>query len=175
MNNQVKLIFAAVLTGALLTLGGCKISYKLNQASIPLEAQTVSVPLFPNVAAMVYPALSPTLADKLQQRFAQQTKLTQVREDGDLAFTGEIVNYITTPISVTSAEEYSAAQQRLTITVRVSFSNRFDPQWNFQNRTFSQYADFDSSQQLQAVEATLVDQISEALVTDIFNASVANW
>lgn len=173
--NKVKIMMTVVLTGALLLLGGCKFNFSFTGASIPLDARTVSVPMFPNVAAMVNPALSSALTEALQDRFARQTKLTQVPEDGDLAFTGEIVGYVTTPIAVTSAEEFAAAQQRLTVTVRVSFSNRLDPQWDFQNRSFSQYADFDSSQQLQAVEGALVEEIVSALVTDIFNAAVSNW
>jgi outer membrane lipopolysaccharide assembly protein LptE/RlpB len=173
--NNAKLLTALLLTGLSLMLGGCSFQWQLNQASIPADARTVSIPLFPNVASMVNPSLSATLADAFQQRFANQTKLMQVREDGDLAFTGEIVGYVSTPTAVTSANEYAAARQRLTITVRVSFTNRLDPQWNFENRTFSQYADYDSNQQLQTVEPSLVPEIVDALVTDIFNAAVANW
>ncbi len=87
--NNVK-IFAAVLsTAVLLAMGGCRIRFQLNQASIPADARTVSIPMFPNVASLVNPSLSPTLTDALQQRFANQTKLMLISEDGDLAFTGE--------------------------------------------------------------------------------------
>jgi len=173
--NKLRILAATALAGVLLIVGGCQIRFQLNQASIHADARTVSIPMFPNISALVNPTLSATFTDALQQRFANQTKLMLIDEEGDLAFTGEIVNYVSTPTSVTSAEAFSAAMQRLTITVRVTFVNRLDPQWNFENRTFSQYADYPSDQQFQQAEQSLVPEIVDALVTDIFNAAVANW
>ena len=154
---------------------GCIPSFKLNDAQIPPEAQTVSIPLFPNVAPLVTPTLSATFTDALQQKFVRQTRLSVVQEEGDLQFSGEIVGYTSTPVSVTAAEEFASAQNRLTITVRVQYTNTLQPENSFAPRTFSQYADYNSSSPLSSVEGQLIPQIVDDLVTDIYNAAFSNW
>ncbi len=171
---NIKTAINALLAGTVccLLLTSCKVSYTLSGASISPEAKTVSIPYFPNSATMVAPILSSTLTDALQDKFSRQTRLTIVREDGDLAFEGEITNYTSTPTAVT-ADEY-ASLNRLTITVRVRFTNKIEPEYNFE-RTFSQYQDYDSNLMLSSVEGTLIPEIVDELVEDIFNAAVSNW
>lgn len=151
---------------------GCTVKYSFSGASIPLEATTVSVPYFPNNAPMVAPSLSSTLTDALQDKFARQTKLQLVASGGDLAFEGEITNYTSTPAAITSAE--TAAMNRLTITVKVKFTNIYEPQNNY-NKSFSAFAEYDATSLLQDVQDMLITEICEQLVQDIFNAAVANW
>lgn len=124
------------------------------------------------MASMVMPSLASTLTQAFEDKFQQQTSLNLVKDDGDLAFEGEITNYVSSPIAVTS-DEY-ASQNRLTITIKVVYTNRQDPDLNF-SRTFSAYSDYDSSSLLQTVESTLTEEIVEQLVQDVFNASVSNW
>jgi len=57
----------------------------------------------------------------------------------------------------------------------VRFTNALEPQYNINNRTFSAFADYDSSKLLQEVEGSLIPEIVEKLVDDIFNAAVSNW
>ena len=160
----------AIAAATLLT--GCKVTYSLSGASIPAEAKTFSVAYFPNNAPMVAPILSSTLTDELTQKFASQTRLVQVPEGGDFAFEGEITNYTSTTSSV-SSDEY-ALLNRLTITVKVRFTNALDDSMSF-NRTFSAYEDYDSTQLLTEVEGTLIPVIVDKIVTDIFQASASNW
>ena len=68
-----------------------------------------------------------------------------------------------------------AAQNRLTVTVKVSFTNRKYPEDDFENKTFSAYSDYDSNNSLDAVESSLCAEIVDKLIEDIFNATVANW
>ena len=63
---------------------------------------------------------------------------------------------------------------RLTITVKVRFTNALDDSMSF-NRTFSAYEDYDSTQLLTEVEGTLIPVIVDKIVTDIFQASASNW
>ena len=65
--------------------------------------------------------------------------------------------------------------REVTITVRVRFTYALEPQYNINNRTFSAFADYDSSKLLQEVEGSLIPEIVEKLVDDIFNAAVSNW
>ena len=152
---------------------GCTVKYSLSGASIPPDAKTFSVAYFPNNAAMVTPTLSSTLTDALVDKFSRSTRLTQVPEGGDFAFEGEIIGYTSATASV-SSNDY-ALQNRLTITVRVRFTNLIDEKASFNNRTFSAYADYDSTKLLTEVEGELITQIVDQLVNDIFQASASNW
>ena len=93
--------------------------------------------------------------------------------DGDLEILGAVTGYDVKATAVTANEQ--AAQNRLTVTVKVTFINRKYPEDDFQDKSFSAYADFDAMQSLDAVESTLCDEIVEKLCEDIFNATVAQW
>ncbi len=163
-----------VLSIAALLLCGCGVSikYSLSGASIPPDAKTFSVAYFPNNATMVSPILSSTLTDALVDIFSRRTRLQQVDEGGDFAFEGEITNYTSVTSSV-SSDDY-ALLNRLTITVKVRFTNAIDETMSF-NKTFSAYEDYESTQLLTEVEGTLIPQIVDKLVTDIFMAAASNW
>ena len=164
----------AIVVAAGLLLAGCgyKVNYSLSGASIPPDAKTFSVAYFPNNAPMVAPILSSTLTDALRDKFTRQTRLTQVDEGGDFAFEGEITGYTSTTASV-SSDDY-ALLNRLTITVKVRFTNALDEKMSF-NRTFQAYEDYDSTKLLTEVEGELIPQIVDKIVTDIFQAAASNW
>lgn len=169
---MLKRIIAFVAATVLMTSCGVAIKYSLSGASIPPDAQTFSVAYFPNNATMVSPILSSTLTDALVDMFSRRTRLQQVEEGGDFAFEGEITNYTSTTSSV-SSDDY-ALLNRLTITVKVRFTNAIDETMSF-NKTFSAYEDYDSTQLLTEVEGTLIPEIVDKIVTDIFMASASNW
>lgn len=146
--------------------------YSFSGASIPEAAKTFSVAYFPNNAPMVSPTLSTMLTESLKDKFSRQTKLQLVEENGDFAFEGEITGYSSTTASV-SSDNY-AQLNRLTITVRVEFTNVVEPQNSF-TQSFSQFADYDSQQLLTDVQSELDQQIVDQIVTDIFMAAAANW
>lgn len=150
---------------------GCGI-YSFTGASIPAEAKTVSVTYFPNHAQLVNPLLSNDFTSALRDAIMNQTPLEMVESGGDLAFEGEITDYRTTPVAITAAQ--TAAMNRLTITVKVRFSNRFDETKDFE-QSFSHYEDYPSDQDLNAVQDNLTGVIVEALVEDIFNKALVNW
>ena len=169
---MLKRIIAFVAAAVLMTSCGVAIKYSLSGASIPPDAQTFSVAYFPNNATMVSPILSSTLTDALVDMFSRRTRLQQVEEGGDFAFEGEITNYTSTTSSV-SSDDY-ALLNRLTITVKVRFTNAIDETMSF-NKTFSAYEDYDSTQLLTEVEGTLIPEIVDKIVTGIFMASASNW
>ena len=150
---------------------GCGI-YSFTGASIPPEAKTVSIKYFPNNASLVEPTLSQTFTDALKDKFVSQTTLVLVQKNGDLRLEGQITGYATKPIAITG--DQTAALNRLTITVKVKFDNMFDNTKNFES-TFSRYEDYPSSEDLSAVQESLIIQINEMLIDDIFNKSVVNW
>ena len=145
--------------------------YSFSGASIPAEAKTISVDYFPNHAQLVNPLLSDNLTNALRDAMNNQTTLDLVESGGDLAFEGEITDYKTNPSAITGQ---TAAMNRLTITVRVRFSNRIDDTKDFE-QTFSRYEDYPSDQDLNAVQEALTATIVEQLVEDIFNKALVNW
>lgn len=164
--------YRSVVLFLTLALASCSVKYSFTGASIPPDAKTVSVQLFQNIAAQVNPTLSNYFTEELKNRFTSQTKLLMVNDFGDFAFSGQITNYAVTPVSVQSNE--TAAQNRLSITVKVKFVNRIDPKGSF-DKGFTQYEDFESSQSFVSVEDQLMQEIVSKIVEDIFNASAANW
>jgi hypothetical protein len=141
-------------------------------ASIAPDVKTVSVQYFVNRAPLGIANLEQYFTDELKDKFKSQTTLTVVTDGGHLDFSGEITKYFMRPMAITGDE--IAAQNRLTITVHVKFTNEIEPQYNF-DQDFTQYADYNSDQDLSSVEQGLMEDIVEKLIEDIFNQSVVNW
>jgi hypothetical protein len=120
----------------------------------------------------VNPTLSQSFTTALKDKIQAQTPLTIVNTDGDYTIEGEITNYSVNPVAIQGND--TPAMNRLTITVRVRFYNKFDEKQNFE-QSFSRYADYYSSQNLSSVESGLVTDISDALTDDIFNKAFVNW
>ena len=169
-NLFLLLFFGAILPVIFLTT--CTIKYSFTGASIAPDVKTFSVEYFPNRAQMVNPNLSPQITEALRDKLLRQTSLTQVENNGDLEFSGQITGYTLQPIAIQEGD--LAAQNRLTITLRVKFVNNKDREQDWE-RNFSAYEDFDSFLSLNDVESDLVPEILEKLTDDIFNASLANW
>ena len=146
--------------------------YSFSGTSIQPDVKSLSVEYFENKALKVNPSLSSSLSDALIEKYRKLTRLDILSEMGDMNVAGEIVNYDTKPMAVTKDEQ--ASQNRLTIVVKIYFTNKLHPEEDFE-KTFSAYADYDANEMLDAVEETLCEEIIEKLVEDIFNATVANW
>ena len=146
--------------------------YSFTGTNIQSDVKTISIPFVEYKALRVNPSLSNDLTEALQDKFRKLTSLEQVDEDGDLELLCEVTGYDMKPQAVTANEV--AAQNRLTVTVKIEFTNRKYPEDDV-SQSFSAYEDYDSSNSLDAVEAGLCETIIEKLVEDIFNATVAQW
>ena len=149
---------------------GCGI-YSFTGASYG-TAKTVSVDYFQNRSTYVNATLSNSITEALKDRFVSQTPLSLVKSGGDLHFEGTITGYTITAVGIKSGE--TASYNRLTITLKVSFTNVTAPENDF-DKSYSRYADFDVSSSFASVENALVEEISTQLIDDIFNDSVVNW
>ena len=175
--NAKRTIWASlgVVAALLLTLPllhSCGI-YSFTGTSIQPDVKTVTINYFEYLAPKVNPSLSNQLTEALQEKFIKLTKLELVDIDGDLEITGAVTGYDVKATAITANEQ--AAQNRLTVTVKIEFINRKFPEESLENKSFSAYQDFDATQSLDAVEATLCEDIVEQLCEDIFNGTVANW
>ena len=164
------LVVALAVTALLVQSCGI---YSFTGTSIQPEVKTISIPFFEYKALKVNPSLSNQLTEALQEKFRRLTRLELVDEEGDLEIVGAVVGYDVRATAITATEQ--AAQNRLTVSVKVSFTNRKFPEESFPEKSFSAYSDFDATQTLDAVEATLCEEIVEKLCEDIFNGTVANW
>ena len=147
--------------------------YSFTGASISPDVKTVQISDFPNYAQLVNPGLEQAFTIGLQDLFLNQTNLDLVNSNGDLQFEGEITEYRVTPSANTGNS--TAAQNRLTIAIKVRFYNNKDEEQNFE-KSFSHYADFDANKDLSgSFEDAIVDVILERIFENIFNEAVANW
>lgn len=163
-------IITLTLTFSLI-LNGCGV-YNFTGAS-PVNAKTFQVNYFQNNAPLVEPGIERTFTLELQDIIQNQTNLNLVSQGGELLYEGEIVDYRITPMTATADQR--AAQNRLTITINVRFSNKNKEEDNFEKR-FSFFYDFDANQQLVGAQlTTALDVIFERITQDIFNESLAKW
>lgn len=156
-----------------LLMHSCTISYKFNGASIDYaKTKSISISDFPNNAALVYPQLSTDLSQGIRDKFERQTRLQILRKGGDMELEGEITGYTLTPMAI-SADSYSA-ETKLTITIKVRFTNNVAPEESFE-QTYSAYQTFDSSQMLNDVQEELCATMIDELADKIYNDTVAKW
>ena len=161
-------IITLTLTFSLI-LNGCGV-YNFTGAS-PVNAKTFQVNYFQNNAPLVEPGIELKFTRTLQDIIQSQTNLNLVSQGGELLYEGEIVDYRITPMTATADQR--AAQNRLTISVMVRFTNRNKEEDNFEKR-FSFFYDFDANQQLVGSQlTTALDVIFERITQDIFNESLA--
>ena len=168
--KKALIIFALAAAAALVSACGI---YSFSGTSIQPDVKSITIDFFEYKALRVNPSLSNDITEALRTRFRKMTKLEQVDMDGDLEISGEITGYDVKATAVTADEV--AAQNRLTITVKVNFQNRKYPEDDFENKSFSAYEDYDSTLSLDAVESSLCEEIITKLIDDIFNATVAQW
>ena len=168
MKNLYKL---KIYISSLLFLSSCGF-YSFNGASISQDIKSVSVQYFPNRANTIVPSLSQVFTEKLKDYILEQTNLELETLSGDIDFSGEIIKYEIKPMAIQANEQ--AAQNRLTITIKLIYTNNKDITKNFE-KEFSRYSDYMSTQSLNDIENSLIEQITSELSEDIFNKTFVNW
>ncbi|MBP5572179.1 MAG: LptE family protein [Bacteroidales bacterium] len=157
---------------AVLAVTACGI-YSFSGTSIKPDVKTITINYVEYKAMKVNPSLSNDLTEAIRNQFRRMTNLEQVDMDGDLEITGQVTGYDVRASAVTAGDV--AAMNRLTVTVKVDFTNRKYPEEDFSGKSFSAYGDYESTTSLDAVESTLCAEIVDKIVEDIFNATVAQW
>ena len=169
-NLKLKILFTSI---SLILLMSCSISYKFNGSSIDYaKIKSISISDFPNTAELVYPPLSQTFSESLRDSYSKQTRLQLLKKDGDLHLEGEITGYQLTPLAI-STDSY-ASQTKLTLTIKVRFSNFKSPEEDFE-KSYSAFQTFNSSLVLTSVQDALVKQMITDIVDNIYNDTVAKW
>ncbi|CAM3680908.1 LptE family protein [Flavobacterium gelidilacus] len=167
----MKKIYYITLILVSILLNGCG-AYNFTGAK-PIEAKTFQVNYFANNADLIQPGIERTFTLKLQDLIQNQTNLNLTNTGGELLFEGEITEYRITPMTATA--DQAAAQNRLTISINVRYTNRNKEEDDFEKR-FSFYDDFDGNAQLTGSQLTKsLDVIFDRITQDIFNEALAKW
>ena len=173
------LIYTLIATLLLLTTSQCGI-YTFNGANIDYElTKTISIGNFYNDTPNGPANLSQNFTEKLREYFQQNTNLILVQEDGDLQLEGKITSYTTVDVAPTQSVNANTSDlsqvTRLTITVNAVYINTKDDSFDF-DQNFSFFDTFNNTQtSLNEAETELIETITDQVILDIFNASVANW
>lgn len=172
--SLINTIVCSLLCAVAFLLGGCTVSYKFNGSALNYDLyKTIHISEFPIRAALVYPPLQTTFQNRLMDAITRQTRLQEVdSNNANIEMSGEITGYSLSPQAV--GENAYATETRLTITVRVKYTDNVNPANNI-DQTFSAYRQFDSSLMLTDVQDELCQQISDELIDLIFNATLGNW
>jgi Lipopolysaccharide-assembly len=167
----MKKIFPFLFLIILFSINSCSVYNFTGTGKI--DAKTFQVNYFPNNAELVQPGLDRTFTLNLQDLIQNQTNLNLVKNGGDLTYEGEITDYRVTPMMATA--DIQAAQNRLTIRVKVQFTNKNKEADNF-DKSFEFFYDYPAAQQLSGPTLdSAVKIIFERITQDIFNESLAKW
>lgn len=169
MKQLIQTVILTLLCSLCMTSCGI---YSFTGTSIQPDVETITIEYFQYKALKVNPNLANQMTEALKDKFIKLTKLDQVDTDGDLVIVGEITGYAVSATAITAEEQ--AARNRLTVSVKITFTNKKYPDDDFE-KSFSAYADFDATQLLDTVQDSLCEEIVEKLVDDIFTATVAQW
>lgn len=141
-------------------------------------AENIQVEEFFNNTDLGPANLGQTFTNRLKDYYQQNSSLRVVKENGQLVIEGMITTYQISQVAPVSGGSNSAdlsALTRLTIGVKVNYTDTLEPKNNFKDRTFSFYSDFPNTQDLITVQEGLEKKIMDQIFIDIFNATIANW
>lgn len=158
---------------ALLSFQSCKVTYGFTDGTPACtECKTFSVAIFENSNPNAPVNYGQIFTEDLKDAVLNRTKYQLVTDEGDLQFEGKITGYTITPVSIQNNE--TAAQNRLTISINVIHTNIVKDSLSF-NQTFRRFADYPSDQDINSVQALLLEEINEQITQDILNKLNSNW
>lgn len=166
---MIKFFNLTIIVFTISLLSGC---YSFSGTNLSPDVKTISVDVFPDEAGGPS-KLSNFFTEKVKNYYQQNSRLTLIKNNGDLRVEGRITNYTLTPEA--QSGNNTAALNRLTISVIVNFQNTKDDQASFQNQSFSQFELFEQTKTLSQVEDELIEKISDRIILDLFNKTVASW
>lgn len=168
-----KLGTQAILAVALCSIAGCSISYKFSGGAIDYtRIRSIAIAEVNNRASIIYPTFAVKFSEQLKDMYTSRTRLEQVNRSGDLELECTITGYDLTPVAV-SADNF-AERTNFTVTIQVKYTNNIDPKESFE-RSFKAHRDFDRSTSFVSVQDQLLEEITEDLIKQIFNATIENW
>ena len=71
-------------------------------------------------------------------------------------------------------KEIQRLSNRLTIGIKVKYTNTKDDKYDFSS-TFSNYADYSTDADFDSIEESLIIEILDKIIDDIYNKALVNW
>lgn len=161
-------IISLILWGCSFPQFSMKSGGKSNNKAIP--GKTVQVNFFENKSSLAGSIVSSSFTETLRNIMLSQTSLELVSNEGDLLFDGYIADYKINPLAIQAGSE-TAAQNRLTMSVRVSHSYPKLDSIVFNESNFTSYVDFDSNLDFNSIEEELIGVLNNQLTQDIYDKS----
>lgn len=175
--RALKLIVFLIPVLLVLQSSRCKVAYNMSGKggrSLREDTVTIAVYQFTSSAPLAKPTLAQTQTESLRDFIQRQTRFQMVTENADLTYEGEIVGYSVAPVAIVAGATDQAALNRLTIIVKVKYTDEIDQRFNFE-ANFSRFADFPSTQDISAVEDVLIKEITDQITQDIVNKTIYAW
>ncbi len=171
MTNKKYNAYLPVCLCLVLLLQGC---YSFTGASLPQHIKTVAVPPFKEQSGAGVAQLGAEFTEQLIDIIESQSSLN-IESDisrADALVEASIVSFSDEPSQIGSETE-RAITNRITISVRASFTDRVENKAFFTKTSFSGFDDYNIGDFVGKEEAidTTVDQI----VDDLFNRMISNW
>ncbi|MBL7950552.1 MAG: LptE family protein [Flavobacteriales bacterium] len=152
-------------------LGGCRVNYSFTGGDVG-EARTMSVDLIEARAPLATPLSAQVLTESVRDLLLAQTPLKLKQSEGDVQYSGALVGYDVQPVNIQANE--TAALNRLTMTVQITYINTLDTKKN-KEFTVSRFSDYESTQDITSVEERLARDIGKQLAQDIFDRTLGDW
>lgn len=171
--NIARLAAILLVLSCTILYTSCTISYKFNGASIDYtKVKSIQIGNFPIRSTYVWSPMQSIFQNKLTDIYASQTRLKQVKRNGDLVLEGEIVGFDQFNKGISNSGYSNQVQLKMTVNVR--YTNNKNHAEDFEQK-FTATSTYDATQQLINVQEELVTEMCKDITDQIFNATVANW
>lgn len=161
--------FSILLLISVLLFQGC---YSLKNVSIPPEWNSFYIPVIDNISDNVVPLLDQNFTEQLKDKIINESRLSFDDVDPDIELRGTITNFDVT--AEAPQANATTSFNRLEIKVAIEFISNKNEEENWK-RNFSWFSTFDANVNLLDVQDALIEEISEKIIEDIFNAAFSNW
>lgn len=172
MNKKGGINLIGVMLFIAIACTSCAVTFNFTGGGKPTGLETLSVKNFINEAQIVVPYLAIEVTEQLQDRFVSQSKLSLTSGAADVVLEGSITRYTVLPVAISGNER--AAQNRLTIAIKVKFDNNVDPNESWE-QTFTGFVDFDADEDFSSIERDQIDEVLDQITQDIFSKSIGKW
>ncbi|MBB6610303.1 LptE family protein [Pontibacter sp. Tf4] len=174
LKNKPLKIYSLPLFLLTLLCSGCGV-YSFTGTTISPDIKTISIQNFENPTGEGPANLTQLVTNNFKNYYRRNTNLTLQQQEGDLQIEGQIVSFTVTPAAIQRDGEIDRATlNRLTLGVQVRFTNTVNPDESF-DQLFSISQDFAEDRDVTQLTPAEIENMTEQLVTQVFNRTVANW
>ena len=150
-------------------------SVSFRDGSVPPEWKRFMVTTLENEAPNAPISYAPNLTELVKDAIQNRVGLKLVSEesgDPQITVTGVVKSYNVTPLALQDNDV--AAKNRLAINAYFEIFISA-PEEDVMELNVSRFADFDSNQDVGAIQDQLLEEINDQIVQDVLNKLLSNW